>query len=81
VSSIKSKDTETVNMVKAREKCFWIAIDFNLQPTTTMTTPHKLVKLEGASYFIGKCRAGDYVKVVQKQQFIKGSKPSGYYNG
>jgi hypothetical protein len=37
------------------------AIDFNLQPTTTMTTPHKLVKFEGASYFIGKCRAGDYV--------------------
>ena len=26
-----------------------------------MTTPHKLVKLEGVSYFIGKCRAGDYV--------------------
>ena len=37
------------------------AIDFNLQPTTTMTTLHKLVKLEGVSYFIGKCRAGDYV--------------------
>jgi hypothetical protein len=37
------------------------AIDFNVQPTTTMTTPHKLVKFEGASYFIGKCRAGDYV--------------------
>jgi hypothetical protein len=33
----------------------------NGQPTTTMTTPHKLVKLEGFSYFIGKCRAGDYV--------------------
>jgi hypothetical protein len=26
-----------------------------------MTIPHKLVKFEGASYFIGKCRAGDYV--------------------
>jgi hypothetical protein len=36
-------------------------LNFNLQPTTTMTTPHKLVKLEGATYFIGKCRAGDYV--------------------
>jgi hypothetical protein len=37
------------------------AIDFNLQPTTTMTTPHKLVKLEGATYLIAKCRAEDYV--------------------
>jgi hypothetical protein len=26
-----------------------------------MTTPHKLVKFEGATHFIGKCRAGGYV--------------------
>ena len=64
VSSIKSKDSEAVKYGKRKGEIFLdreSAIDFNLQPTTTMTTPHKLVKLEGVSYFIGKCRAGDYV--------------------
>ena len=64
VSSIKSKDSEAVKYGKRKGEMFLdreSAIDFNLQPTTTMTTPHKLVKFEGASYFIGKCRAGDYV--------------------
>jgi hypothetical protein len=64
VSSIKSKDSEAVKYGKRKGEIFLdneSAIDFNLQPTTTMTTPHKFVKLEGATYFIGKCRAGDYV--------------------
>mgnify|MGYP001574067056 CR=1 FL=1 len=64
VSSIKSKDSESVKYGKRKGEIFLdreSAIDFNFQPTTTMTTPQKLVKLEGASYFIGKCRAGDYV--------------------
>jgi len=64
VSSIKSKDSDSVRYGKRKGEIFLdneSAIDFNLQPTTTMTTPHKLVKLEGATYFIGKCRAGDYV--------------------
>lgn len=26
-----------------------------------MTTPHKVVEYEGATYYIAKCRAGDYV--------------------
>jgi hypothetical protein len=33
-------------------RCGWII---------TITTPYKLVKLEEDTYFIGKCRAGDYV--------------------
>jgi hypothetical protein len=59
VSSIKSKDfgKRKGEIFLDRES----AIDFNFQPTTTMTTPHKLVKLEGATYFIAKCRAEDYV--------------------
>jgi hypothetical protein len=64
VSSIKSKDSEAVKNGERKGEMFLdrdSALDFNLQPTTTMTTPHKLVKLEGVSYFIGKCRAGDYV--------------------
>jgi hypothetical protein len=41
------------------------AIDFNLKPTTTMTTPYKLVKLDDdASNFIGKWRTKDYVLIV-----------------
>lgn len=64
VSSIKSKDSEAVKYGSRQGERFLdyeSAINFNLQPTTTRTTPHKLVKLEGVSYFIGKCRAGDYV--------------------
>ncbi len=64
MSSIKPKDSEAVKYGKRKGEMFLdreSAIDFNVQPTTTMTTPHKLVKFEGASYFIGKCRAGDYV--------------------
>jgi hypothetical protein len=56
VSSIKSKDSDSVRYGKRKGEIFLdneSAIDFNLQPTTTMTTPHKLVKLEGATYFIG----------------------------
>jgi hypothetical protein len=64
VGSIKSKDSEAVKYGKRKGEMFLdneSAIDFNVQPTTTMTTPHKLVEFEGSSYFIGKCRAGDYV--------------------
>jgi len=64
VHSMKSKDPEAVKYGTRQGEIFLdneSAIDFNHQPTTTMTTPHKLVELEGTSYFIGKCWAGDYV--------------------
>jgi hypothetical protein len=64
VRSIKSKDSEAVKYGKRKGEIFLdreSAIEFNFPPTTTMTTPHKLVKHNGASYFIGKCRAGDYL--------------------
>jgi hypothetical protein len=43
VSSIKSKDSDSVRYGKRKGEIFLneSAIDFNLQPTTTMTTPHK----------------------------------------
>ncbi|KAL5037474.1 hypothetical protein RTP6_004904 [Batrachochytrium dendrobatidis] len=64
VSSIKSKDSEAVKYGKRKGEMFLdreSAIDFNLQPTTTMTTPHKLVKLEGVSYFMENEVKGPYL--------------------
>jgi hypothetical protein len=56
VSSIKSKDSEAIKYGKRKGEMFLdneSAIDFILKPTTTMTTPHKLVKLEGATKMPG----------------------------
>ena len=71
VSSIKSKNSDSVKYglrdsatYKSGRELFLdddSATDFNLPPITTVTTPHRLIELNGKSYFIAQYRAGDYV--------------------
>jgi hypothetical protein len=64
VHSIKSKDPTAVKYGERNGELFLdddSAVNFIRPPTTTMTTPHKVVEYDGTTYFIGKCQAGDYV--------------------